>query len=107
MPLMMAANSLLPRAAKGHAKALKSTETTLAPSFLARRHQSVLDWIWYTGVCMCGYCIAALTNSRGMHMMETLTYCSCAGAKYHLEDVKAAMKEAMKGGSQGKVLLEG
>ena len=31
---------------------------------------------------------------------------SCLGAKYHLEDVKAAMKEAMKGGSQGKILLE-
>jgi len=28
-------------------------------------------------------------------------------AKYHLKDVKAAMKEAMKGGSQGKILLEG
>ena len=27
---------------------------------------------------------------------------SCAGAKYHLKDVKAAMKEAMKGGSQGQ-----
>ena len=32
---------------------------------------------------------------------------SCAGAKYHLKDVRAAMKEAMKGGSQGKILLEG
>ena len=30
-----------------------------------------------------------------------------AGAKYPLKAVKAAMQEAQKGGSQGKVLLEG
>ena len=38
---------------------------------------------------------------RSFHLL------SCAGAKFHLKDVKAAMKEAMKGGSQGKILLEG
>ena len=43
-----------------------------------------------------------------MHAYDTSAHLlSCVGAKYHLKDVKAAMKEAMKGGSQGKVLLEG
>ena len=43
-----------------------------------------------------------------MHASERSTHLlSCAGAQYHLKDVKAAMKEAMKGGSQGKILLEG
>ena len=106
IPLLLAVSSLPECAAKSHANALTFAGTRAAPSFLAWCLKCIVRvCLTGSGVCMSGYGIAAFTNTHDACIRSThlLSY---TGAKYHLKDVKTAMKEAMMGGSQGKILLE-